>query len=93
MESALPGAACIAEPLLVLAALQEIQKKAKEADFELKDAVIALKTRDCRIKIKQGQDLTTGKAAGRGGVLGLVVGLVLSGPILGAPAGLGSVPS
>jgi uncharacterized membrane protein len=71
------------------AALEEIQKKAKEAGVELKDAVITFKRRSGRIKIVQTKDLTAGKGAGRGGFWGLLVGLIFGGPLLGALVGLG----
>ena len=77
------------DPRQAAAALEEIQKKAKEAGVELKDAVIAFKSGDGRIKIKQTKDLTTGKGAGRGGFWGLLVGLIFGGPLLGALLGLG----
>jgi uncharacterized membrane protein len=82
-------AVTIAEPHLAMAALDEIEKKAKEAGVEIKDAVIAFKTDEGRIKIRQTKDMTAGKGARRGGFWGLVVGLVLGGPLFGALAGLG----
>ena len=82
-------AIAIAEPYLAQAALDEIEKKAKGAGVEIKDAVIAFKTGEGRIKIRQTKDMTTGKGARRGGFWGLVVGLVLGGPVLGVLAGLG----
>lgn len=78
-----------AEPRMALTALDEIEGKAKRAGVELKDAVIVFKTAEGRIKITQTRDLTTGKAAGRGGLLGLLVGLIFGGPLLGAVLGLG----
>jgi uncharacterized membrane protein len=83
------AALTIPEPYLAMAALDEIEKKAKAADVEIKDAVIAFKTREGRIKIRQTKDVTTGKGARRGGFWGLVVGLVLGGPLFGVLAGLG----
>ena len=77
------------DPHKAIAALEEIRQRAKEAGVELKDAVIAFRRRDGRIKIQQTRDLTTGKGAGRGGLLGLLVGLVFGGPLLGALLGLG----
>jgi uncharacterized membrane protein len=82
-------AAADAQPNNAEAALKEIEKRAKEAGVELKDAVIAFKASDGRIKIRQAKDLTVGKGAGRGGLLGLLVGLVLGGPLVGALLGLG----
>ena len=82
-------AVSIAEPYLAMGALDEIEKKAKEADVEIKDAVIAFKTDEGRIKIRQTKDMTTGKGARRGGFWGLVVGFILGGPVLGVLAGLG----
>ena len=82
-------AVTIAEPHLAAAALDEIEKRAKDAGVEIKDAVIAFKTDEGRIKIRQTKDMTTGKGARRGGFWGLVVGLVLGGPLFGALAGLG----
>lgn len=82
-------AVSIVEPHLAMAALDEIEKKAKAAGVEIKDAVIAFKTGEGRIKIRQTKDMTTGKGARRGGFWGLLVGLVLGGPLLGALAGLG----
>jgi uncharacterized membrane protein len=78
-----------AQPDHAEAALKEIERRAKEAGVELKDAVIAFKASDGRIKIKQTKDLTTGKGAGRGGILGLIVGLIFGGPLVGALLGLG----
>lgn len=83
------AAVTIADPHLAMAALDEIEKKAKEAGVEIKDAVIAFKTGEGRIKIRQTKDMTTGKGARRGGFWGLVVGFVLGGPVLGVLAGLG----
>jgi uncharacterized membrane protein len=83
------AALTIPEPHLAIAALDEIQKKAKEAGVEIKDAVIAFKTEEGRIKIRQTKDMTTGKGARRGGFWGLVVGLILGGPLFGVLAGLG----
>lgn len=71
------------------AALKEIAARAKGAGVELKDAVIAYKASDGRIKIRQAKDLTVGKGAGRGGLLGLLVGLIFGGPLVGALLGLG----
>lgn len=82
-------AVAIAEPYLAQAALAEIEKKAKGAGVEIKDAVIAFKTDEGRIKIRQTKDMTTGKGARRGGFWGLVVGLILGGPLFGVLAGLG----
>ena len=82
-------AIAIAEPYLAQAALDEIEKKAKEAGVEIKDAVIAFKTDEGRIKIRQTKDMTTGKGSRRGGFWGLVVGLILGGPLFGVLAGLG----
>ena len=82
-------AIAIAEPYLAQAALDEIEKKAKEAGVEIKDAVIAFKTDEGRIKIRQTKDMTPGKGARRGGFWGLVVGLILGGPLFGVLAGLG----
>jgi uncharacterized membrane protein len=79
----------IAEPYLAMAALDEIEKKAKAAGVDVKDAVIAFKTGEGRIKIRQTKDMTSGKGARRGGFWGLLVGLILGGPLLGALAGLG----
>ena len=78
-----------AQPNQAEAALKVIEKRAKEAGVELKDAVIAFKASDGRIKIKQTKDLTIGKGAGRGGLLGLIVGLIFGGPLVGALLGLG----
>lgn len=83
------AAVAIAEPYLAMAALDEIEKKAKAAGVEIKDAVIAFKTGAGRIKIQQTKDMTSGKGARRGGFWGLLVGLILGGPLLGALAGLG----
>jgi len=82
-------AVTIAEPYLAEAALDEIEKKAKEAGVEIKDAVIAFKTGEGRVKLRQTKDMTTGKGARRGGFWGLVVGLILGGPLFGILAGLG----
>jgi uncharacterized membrane protein len=82
-------AVAIAEPYLAMAALDEIEKRAKKAGVEIKDAVIAFKTDEGRIKIRQTKDMTTGKGARRGGFWGLVVGFILGGPVLGVLAGLG----
>jgi uncharacterized membrane protein len=82
-------AVAIAEPTLATAALDEIEKRAKEAGVEIKDAVIAFKTGEGRIKIRQTKDMTAGKGARRGSFWGLVVGLVLGGPLFGILAGLG----
>jgi uncharacterized membrane protein len=79
----------VAHPTRALAALDEIEKRAKRTGVELRDAVIAFKSGEGRIKITQTRDLTTGKAAGRGGLLGLLVGLIFGGPLLGAVLGLG----
>jgi uncharacterized membrane protein len=65
-----------------------IQKAAKEADVQLKDAAIVYKTQDGRIQLKQTMDLTTGKGAGRGSFWGFLIGLVLGGPIGGALLGV-----
>ena len=83
------AALTIPEPYLALAALDEIEQKAKEAGVEIKDAVIAFKTDEGRIKIRQTKDMTAGKGARRGGFWGLVVGLILGGPLFGVLAGLG----
>lgn len=83
------GALIDVQPDSALDALKEIQNRAKEAGVELKDAVVAFKASDGRVKIKQTKDLTTGKGAGRGGLLGLVVGLIFGGPLVGALLGLG----
>ncbi len=82
-------AVAIAQPTLALAALDEVQTKAKAAGVELGDAVVAFKTREGRVKIEQTKDLTSGKGARRGGFWGLLVGLVFGGPLLGAFLGLG----
>ncbi len=63
-------AVTIAEPHLAMAALDEIEKKAKEAGVEIKDAVIAFKTDEGRIKIRQTKDVTTGKGGPARGLLG-----------------------
>ena len=76
------AAVTIPEPYLAIAALDEIEKRAK-------DAVIAFKTAGGRIKIRQTKDMTTGKGARRGGFWGLVVALILGGPLFGVLAGLG----
>ena len=83
------AAVAFAEPNLAMAALEEIEKKAKAAGVEIKDAVIAFKTSEGRIKIQQTKDMTSGKGARRGGFWGLLVGLILGGPLFGALAGLG----
>ena len=70
-------------------ALKEIQARAKDAGVELKDAVIAFKTSDGRVKIKQTKELTVSQGASRGGLLGLIVGLIFGGPLVGALLGLG----
>jgi uncharacterized membrane protein len=77
-----------AQPNQAEAALKEIEQRAKDSGVELKDAVIAFKASDGRIKIRQTKDLTAGKGAGRGGLLGLLVGLVFGGPLVGALLGL-----
>lgn len=83
------GALIDVQPDNAIDALKEIKARAKEAGVELKDAVIAFKASDGRVKIKQTKDLTVGKGAGRGGLLGLVVGLIFGGPLVGALLGLG----
>jgi uncharacterized membrane protein len=92
-----PGSAVVAGSAAVTdvyptnaeAALREIEARAKAAGVALRDAVIAFKTSDGRIKIRQTKDLTVGKGAGRGGLLGLIVGLIFGGPLVGALLGLG----
>ncbi len=67
---------------------ETIQKAAKEADVQLKDAAIVYKTQDGRIQLKQTMDLTAGKGAGRGSFWGFLIGLVLGGPLGGALLGV-----
>ena len=83
------GALIDVQPDNALDALKEIQERAKEAGVELKDAVIAFKASDGRVRIRQTVDLTAGKGAGAGGLLGLLVGLIFGGPLVGALLGLG----
>lgn len=65
-----------------------IEKAAKEADVKLDDAVFVYKTQDGRLELKQIMDITSGKGARRGTFWGLLIGLILGGPIAGALGGL-----
>jgi uncharacterized membrane protein len=77
-----------ASPVNAELALKELRPKAKDAGVDLKDAVIAYKTPECRLKVHQTKDLTAGKGAGRGTLMGLLVGLLFGGPLIGALGGL-----
>jgi len=68
-------------------AWKTIEKAAKGADVELKDAALIYKTKDGRFQIKQTMDVTSGKGARRGGFWGFLIGLLLGGPIGGALGG------
>jgi uncharacterized membrane protein len=77
------------DPTQALKMLKFLRKKAKEADVELEDAVVIYRTQDGEIKIKQTQEVTTGKGARWGSGWGLLVGVLLGGPIVGVLGGLG----
>lgn len=87
-ESGGSGLAFDVQPVSAELALKEIDKKAKDAGVALKDAVIAFKTADRRVKVWETKDLTMGKGAGRGTLMGFLVGLIFGGPLLGALGGL-----
>jgi uncharacterized membrane protein len=84
-----PAHAVDSEPDVALSVLKTIRQKAKEADAKLEDAVVVYKTHSGEVKIKQTQDVTTGKGARRGVFWGLLAGLILGGPIAGVLWGLG----
>lgn len=77
------------DPDIAIGVMKTIQAKAKEADVKLEDAVIVYKNPQGETKIKQLEELTTGKGAKRGVFWGLVAGLILGGPIVGLLWGLG----
>jgi uncharacterized membrane protein len=87
-ESGASGAILDVQPVQAELALKEIGRRANERAVALTDAVIAFKSGDGRIKIRQTQDLTTGKGAGRGTLMGFLVGLIFGGPLIGALGGL-----
>jgi uncharacterized membrane protein len=76
------------QPENAIAILKEIDKKAKEAGVKLEDLVVVFKGPDNKPVIKQAKDITTGKGARRGSFWGLVVGLIMGGPLLGVLGGL-----
>jgi uncharacterized membrane protein len=88
VESGASGAILDVQPVQAELALEEISKKAKEGGVDLRDAVIAFKSGDGRVKVRQTKDLTTGKGAGRGTLMGFLVGLIFGGPLIGALGGL-----
>lgn len=69
--------------------LKFLRKKAKEANVALEDAVVVYKSQQGEVKIKQTKDVTTGKGARRGSFWGLLLGLLLGGPVVGILGGLG----
>jgi uncharacterized membrane protein len=77
------------DPSQALEMLKFLRKKAKEANVELEDAAVVYKTQDNRVKIKQTEELTPGRGAKRGSFWGLLVGLLLGGPIIGILGGMG----
>ncbi len=68
------------------AALQDIMKMQADGVIELEDAVVASRGSGNRVEIKQTHS-ATGRLALRGGGAGLLAGLLLGGPILGAAGG------
>jgi len=77
------------DPSQALEMLKFLRKKAKEADVGLEDAVVVYKTKGGEVKIKQTTEVTAGKGAKRGSFWGLLIGLLLGGPVIGILAGLG----
>ncbi|MDB5856524.1 MAG: rane protein [Ramlibacter sp.] len=58
---------------------------------DLEDAVVAVRDRDGKVRIKQTVDLMaagTAKGVGWGGLLGMLVGLLLLSPLAGLAAGM-----
>jgi len=67
---------------------EEIEKFEQDGLITLEDAVIASRGVGLNVEIKQARK-QEGKAALKGGGVGLLAGLLLGGPILGAAAGAG----
>lgn len=63
----------------------ETALKELESAEEVKDVALVYKNEKGRVKIRQTSDLTLGKGAVRGGLLGAAVGL-FAGPLVGAAA-------
>jgi uncharacterized membrane protein len=78
----------IPNPVYAELALKEIGPKAEDEGVDLKDAVIAFRTPGGRLKVRQTKDLTAGKGAGGGTLMGFLVGLLFGGPLIGALGGL-----
>lgn len=77
------------DPSQALEMLKFLRKKAEEANVELEDAVVVYRTKQGEVKIKQTQEVTSGKGARRGSFWGLLAGVILGGPIVGLLGGLG----
>ncbi|GAB4448070.1 MAG: DUF1269 domain-containing protein [Anaerolineae bacterium] len=77
------------DPSQALDMLKFLHKKAKEADVELEDAVVVYRTQQGEVKIKQTREVTAGKGAKRGSFWGLLVGVLLGGPVVGILGGMG----
>lgn len=68
--------------------LNEIQELAAAGEIILEDAVVLERQQGTQVEVKQAQSHEW-KSTGRGGGIGLVAGLLLGGPIVGAMAGAG----
>lgn len=84
-----PASDIAPEPDIAKANLKTIENAAKEGGVVLEDAVIAFRSPQGDLKLKQTRDIGPGRGAGRGAFWGLLAGIVLGGPIAGVLFGLG----
>jgi len=68
-----------------LAALQSLEQ---EHGLALKDAAIAVRTADGKVRLDQTRQLATGDGLVAGGSIGMLIGLLVGLPVVGALAGL-----
>jgi uncharacterized membrane protein len=70
-------------------AYRELEDLAKKELVQIESATIVVKNEEGRVKLRRTSEWTAGKGGRRGAFWGLVVGLILGGPVAGLLAGLG----
>jgi uncharacterized membrane protein len=68
-----------------LAALEEL---ADAGALKLADAAVVTRGPDGKVDVRQVRQLAVGESVVAGGALGLIVGLIVAGPLVGAVAGM-----
>lgn len=88
-EKGEPGAWAASSEDRAKDAYKELEDLAKKGQVQIDSATIVVRNEEGRVRLRRTSEWTAGKGGRRGAFWGLVVGLILGGPVAGLLGGLG----